>query len=234
MYRKLLLIIILATLARISPAQSREASILESLISAADTLAAPAEASSGAETSQNPFASLISHLKHDTVSHVAPSKISTLSLTFITRTFLTADYYSTGTASGAEAGDPALFMTYLRRCGPLTSPYGWRESSGRPHRGVDVAMAVGDTVRAALSGTVECIDCQPRGYGHYVTLVHEGGLETRYAHLSRTLVTPGQYVMAGEPIALSGNSGNSTGPHLHFETRLMKIPFDPLGGLAIP
>ena len=90
-------------------------------------------------------------------------------------------------------------------------------------------MAVGDTVRAALGGTVDRVDYQPGGYGHYVTISHDGGLETRYAHLSRPLVVPGQYVMAGEPVALSGNSGNSTGPHLHFETRRMGIPFNPLG-----
>ncbi|MDE5785189.1 MAG: M23 family metallopeptidase, partial [Duncaniella sp.] len=66
-----------------------------------------------------------------------------------------------------------------------------------------------------------------KGYGHYVVMRHENGLETVYGHLSRTLVKPNQYVKAGEPIALGGNTGRSTGPHLHFETRYLGRAINP-------
>ena len=217
MLLQLLTLIILATLTLISAAQSREASILDVLITTTDTIP------------DSTFTSLVSIIKRDT--ELSPSDPKTLisPLAFIYRSFLPGD-----PAEGADASDPAVFLTYLRRCGPMTSPYGWRASSGRMHHGIDVGMAVGDTVRAALSGTVECINYQPHGYGNYVVLSHEGGLETRYAHLKTALVIPGQYVMTGEPIALSGNSGTSTGPHLHFETRRMKIPFNPISDLTLP
>jgi LysM repeat protein len=65
------------------------------------------------------------------------------------------------------------------------------------------------------------------GYGFYVIVRHENGLETVYGHLSRFLVKPDQYVKAGQPIALSGNTGRSTGPHLHFETRFMGYAINP-------
>lgn len=228
MRRLLLFLIFLATLPHASVAQSREASILNSLIYPSDTLRAnPSDTVQVPVSAENSIISLVSILKHDTVKTDTQTLVSPL--TYIYRCFLPSKPSDT-----ADPSDPAIFIAYLRRCGPLTSPYGWRKSKKKVHHGVDVSMAVGDTVRAALSGTVERIDCQPHGYGHYVVLAHEGGLETRYAHLKCALVTPGQYVTAGEPIALSGNSGNSTGPHLHFETRRMKIPFNPLGDLTLP
>lgn len=109
----------------------------------------------------------------------------------------------------------------------VTSGFGYRPKFGRMHKGIDLAMSVGDTVRVPLPGTVRKVSYEAKGYGHYVTVVHDDGMETRYAHLSRTFVLPGQRLCAGEAIALSGNSGNSTGPHLHFETRYLGLAVNP-------
>lgn len=104
--------------------------------------------------------------------------------------------------------------------GRITSGFGYRPQFGRMHHGTDIAVNIGDTIRAAIEGTVSRISYDPHGYGLFICLQHAGGLETRYAHLSGCLVKQGMRVAAGDPIALGGNSGNSTGPHLHFETRV--------------
>ena len=109
----------------------------------------------------------------------------------------------------------------------VTSHYGYRPQFGRTHKGVDLRAAIGDTVYSAFSGRVRLTRFERGGYGFYVIVRHENGLETVYGHLSRFLVKPDQYVKAGQPIALSGNTGRSTGPHLHFETRFMGYAINP-------
>lgn len=109
----------------------------------------------------------------------------------------------------------------------VTSHYGYRPRFGRNHKGVDLRAAMGDTVRSAFSGRVRLTKFERNGFGFYVIVRHENGLETVYGHLSRFLVQPNQYVKAGQPIALSGNTGRSTGPHLHFETRFMGYAINP-------
>ena len=109
----------------------------------------------------------------------------------------------------------------------VTSHYGWRPQFGRTHKGIDLRSAVGDTVYSTFSGRVRLTRFERGGYGFYVIVRHENGLETVYGHLSRFLVKPDQYVKAGQPIALSGNTGRSTGPHLHFETRFMGYAINP-------
>ena len=109
----------------------------------------------------------------------------------------------------------------------VTSSYGYRPKFGRTHKGVDLRSAVGDTVYSAFSGRVRLTRFERGGYGFYVIVRHDNGLETVYGHLSRFLVKPDQYVKAGQPIALSGNTGRSTGPHLHFETRFMGYAINP-------
>ena len=109
----------------------------------------------------------------------------------------------------------------------VTSRYGYRPQFGRSHKGVDLRSAIGDTVYSAFSGRVRLTRFERGGYGFYVIVRHENGLETVYGHLSRFLVKPNQYVKAGQPIALSGNTGRSTGPHLHFETRFMGYAINP-------
>lgn len=103
--------------------------------------------------------------------------------------------------------------------GAITSVFGPRRY--RFHYGTDLRLTVGDSVVAAFSGKVRIIDYEARGYGHYIVIRHNNGLETVYAHLSMVLVSLNQNVKAGELIALGGNTGHSTGPHLHFETRYL-------------
>ena len=109
--------------------------------------------------------------------------------------------------------------------GHVTSNYGWRRR--RMHRGVDLSLHIGDTIRAAFSGKVRLTRYERRGYGYYVIIRHGNGLETIYGHLSKFLVKPDQIVKVGEPIALGGNTGRSTGPHLHFETRYLGMDINP-------
>ena len=111
--------------------------------------------------------------------------------------------------------------------GYITSPYGYRKRFRRMHKGVDLKLNVGDTIRAAFDGRVRMTKYERRGYGYYVVIRHTNDLETVYGHLSRFLVEPDQYVKAGDPIALGGNTGRSTGPHLHFETRYMGFAINP-------
>ena len=111
--------------------------------------------------------------------------------------------------------------------GYITSPYGYRKRFRRMHKGVDLKVQIGDTIRAAFDGKVRLTKFEKRGYGYYVILRHGNELETVYGHLSKFLVKPDQYVKAGDPIALGGNTGRSTGPHLHFETRYMGYAINP-------
>ena len=105
-----------------------------------------------------------------------------------------------------------------------TSNYGWRWNRG--HHGVDIGLHTGDPVMAAFSGTVR-VAGRMGGYGNCVLVRHANGLETLYGHLSKINVKPKQVVTAGEVIGLGGSTGNSTGPHLHFECRFMYQTFDP-------
>ncbi len=107
----------------------------------------------------------------------------------------------------------------------ITSNYGprWR----RQHKGLDIKVYIGDTIRAAFSGKVRVVKYEGRGYGKYVVIRHYNGLETIYGHLSKQLVVEDQDVRAGEPIGLGGNTGRSTGSHLHFETRLCGVALNP-------
>ena len=109
--------------------------------------------------------------------------------------------------------------------GHVTSAYGWRW--GRMHKGIDLKLYVGDTVRAAFTGKISTTAYQAKGYGYYVRIRHVNGFETVYGHLKKILVKPNQIVKAGDPIALGGNTGRSTGPHLHFETKLMGMTINP-------
>lgn len=109
--------------------------------------------------------------------------------------------------------------------GRITSKYGWRRN--RMHRGIDIKVYTGDTIRAAFDGKIRITRYERRGYGYYVVIRHNNGLETLYGHLSKFLVEPDQEVKAGQPIALGGNTGRSTGSHLHFEIRYLGIDFNP-------
>ena len=107
----------------------------------------------------------------------------------------------------------------------ITSKFGPRRR--RMHNGIDVKVYIGDTIRAAFSGKVRMVKFERRGYGKYVVIRHENGLETIYGHLSKQMVNEDQYVEAGEVIGLGGNTGRSTGSHLHFETRFLGQAINP-------
>lgn len=108
----------------------------------------------------------------------------------------------------------------------ITSPFGprWR----RMHNGLDLKVNIGDTIVAAFDGKVRIVKYERRGYGKYVVIRHDNGLETVYGHLSKQLVEENQLVKAGEVIGLGGNTGRSTGSHLHFETRFLGIAINPV------
>lgn len=110
----------------------------------------------------------------------------------------------------------------------ITDVFGYRPRRRRMHYGMDVKVFIGDTIRAAFDGKVRVVKNQGRrGYGKYIVIRHDNGLETVYGHLSKQIVEINQLVRAGEPIALGGNTGRSTGSHLHFETRFLGIPINP-------
>lgn len=109
----------------------------------------------------------------------------------------------------------------------VTSNFGYRARWGRQHKGLDIKVYIGDTIRAAFSGKVRIVRYEAGGYGKYVVIRHGNGLETIYGHLSKQLVAEDQEVRAGEPIGLGGNTGRSTGSHLHFETRLCGVALNP-------
>lgn len=107
----------------------------------------------------------------------------------------------------------------------ITSNFGPRW--GREHKGIDIKVYIGDTICAAFDGKVRIVKYNAGGWGYYVVIRHPNGLETLYGHLSKQLVKEDQIVRAGQPIGLGGNTGVSTGSHLHFETRLLGQAINP-------
>jgi murein DD-endopeptidase MepM/ murein hydrolase activator NlpD len=116
----------------------------------------------------------------------------------------------------------------LRDAGFITRGLVPDSSADETHPGVDIAVAMGTPVRAAGGATVFQTG-EDADYGKFVLLDHPGDYQTMYAHLSRVLVARGRSVQTGEVIGLSGNSGRSTAPHLHFEIRKAGRSVDPLG-----
>ena len=96
------------------------------------------------------------------------------------------------------------------------------------HKGLDIKLNKGDSVRAAYDGVVRYAKYNRGGFGNLVIIRHYNGLETYYGHLSRIMVKVNEVVKSGEYIALGGSTGRSRGPHLHFEVRYKDIPLDPL------
>ena len=122
--------------------------------------------------------------------------------------------------SGGQLGWPVA--------GPVTSGFGSRW--GRMHEGIDIAVGSGTPVHAAAAGTVIYAGWVS-GYGNIVVIDHGNGLSTAYAHNSSLVVGQGATVGTGFVVALSGNTGHSTGPHVHFEVRVNGVPVDPLAYL---
>ncbi len=107
----------------------------------------------------------------------------------------------------------------------ISSQYGRRWH--RFHHGIDIAIPTGSNIYAAFDGEVRITKYNSGGYGYYIVIRHDNGLETVYGHLDHIMCSVNQRVKAGDIIALSGNTGRSTGPHLHFETRFVGNSFNP-------
>lgn len=106
----------------------------------------------------------------------------------------------------------------------VTSDWGFRK--WKFHYGIDLKVHRGDTVRSAFDGTVR-ITRRDRGYGYFVVVRHDNGLETLYGHLNKILVKPDARVKAGQAVGMGGNTGRSTGYHLHLEFRYLGNPINP-------
>lgn len=125
-------------------------------------------------------------------------------------------------AAAASRGRPLLAWPLA---GPVTSGFGPRW--GRHHSGIDIGSPAGTPVGAAAAGVVKRV-AWIGGYGYTVEIDHGGGVTTFYAHLSRAAVRPGQEVEKGQTVGRVGETGRTTGPHLHFELRLGGEPVDPV------
>ncbi|WMT56025.1 LysM peptidoglycan-binding domain-containing M23 family metallopeptidase [Truepera radiovictrix] len=131
--------------------------------------------------------------------------------------------------AAAHARDDGRYLWPLEHAGRVTSAFGPRtlEVAGNTfHRGLDIAAPEGTPVRAARAGTVS-FSGWGGAYGYVVYLEHEGGAQTRYAHLRAPGAPVGRTLAPGEPLGAVGSTGASTGPHLHFELRLGGEPVDP-------
>ena len=147
-----------------------------------------------------------------------------------------------GVAGGSEGWIPGADVPFISAdgfCSPIGSGWESRVTSEfgsridpishrlKNHTGMDMAVPTGTPLRAALPGTVTISKYNAGGYGYYVMIDHGSGLATLYGHCSSLLVQAGQTVEAGDIIALSGSTGRSTGPHLHFEVRVHGERTDP-------
>jgi murein DD-endopeptidase MepM/ murein hydrolase activator NlpD len=121
--------------------------------------------------------------------------------------------------------DQGRFWSVPSNAPKLTSNFGPR--GGRLHAGVDIDLETGDPVYAAFDGIVRINGYNNGGYGNFIVVRHYNGIETLYGHLSQKNYESGTYVKAGDQIGLGGNTGRSTGSHLHFETRYEGNPFNP-------
>ena len=178
---------------------------------------------------------------------VVPYRVTTDVLSFLTEIYSDHGYHESGDWSPDIA--VAAYQSILDKMpelnsrdflrpvdGRLTSGYGFRKRFNRLHRGVDIALNYGDTVRCSLPGIVIKNGYDLGGYGIYVIVSHLGNIETLYGHLSKSLVNVGQVMESGQVLGLGGSTGNSLGPHLHFETRKRGKAIDPfsLFDLRVP
>lgn len=140
-------------------------------------------------------------------------------------------------AEPLEAEPVQVAPVHSRTLPRLSSRFGERRAAAgggsRAHAGIDIPGPLGTPVRSAAAGTVRFAGTAG-GYGTLVVLQHGNGLTTRYAHLSRLLVSPGTAVAAGEAVGLMGSTGHSTGSHLHFEVRRSGTALDPITFLTAP
>jgi LysM repeat protein len=183
--------------------------------------------------SANPGDTLSSELPYNGLFTSANYNFVDQSFPFTTWNTETTDMYNFNPARMTDTleftlDDPEenIYFEFPIR-GPINSGFGPRILLGHTfHYGLDIDLAVGDTVVAAMDGIVRVVRYE-RGYGKFVIIAHPNGLETLYGHLNSVDVHIGDEVSAGDVIGAGGNTGYSTGPHLHFEFRFMGEPFDP-------
>jgi len=153
--------------------------------------------------------------------------IASNDLNTVTLTEATPLIVGTGTQPKPQLPEGCLFLWPVR--GAISSDYGYRFIFGETnfHRGIDIPAPAGTAINAAADGVVSFVG--ERGtYGNLVILTHAGGFQTYYAHCSQLLVSAGDTVTQGQPVAAVGSTGRSTGPHVHFEVRYHNSPIDPL------
>jgi murein DD-endopeptidase MepM/ murein hydrolase activator NlpD len=193
---------------------AEERAVRDRLIASRDALAA-------ARSDKRETLGSISEERSDFVAEVEVLERESAALASKIRTAQSSSGVSSG--SGVSASG---FLWPVH--GPVTSGFGWRW--GRMHEGIDIAVASGTPVVAAASGTVIHAGWLG-GYGNLVVVDHGNGLSTAYAHNSSLAVGVGAAVGQGQTVAYSGSTGNSTGPHVHFEVRVNGGAVDPLGYL---
>ena len=145
---------------------------------------------------------------------------------------------TTGTGQLFPDGSGECLWPVGDKSGTITSGFGLRSSPGgigsTNHAGIDIGVPVGTAIVASNPGTVIKVDAVgASARGIYVKIDHGNGIATLYQHLSEVEVSEGQTVQRGEEIAKSGNTGRSTGPHLHFEVHINGTPVDPLSYLSV-
>ena len=160
--------------------------------------------------------------KEDALDHVAELQAQSAALAARIRSAQASNVVPAPTGAASASG----FVWPVH--GVLTSYYGWRW--GRMHEGIDIAVGSGTSVVAAAAGTV-IVAGWMGGYGNLVVIDHGNGISTAYAHNTSVAVAPGQSVAQGQLVAYSGSTGNSTGPHVHFEVRAGGAAVDPMGYL---
>ncbi len=142
---------------------------------------------------------------------------------------------SSSSSGGSHSGGGKAYSGSLTWPCPsynrISSPYGYRThpitGTRKLHKGLDISASKGNPVIAAASGTV-VKSYFSSSYGNYVVISHGGGMMTAYAHMTRRMVSAGQHVSAGQQIGTVGSTGNSTGPHLHFEVYMNGSTINPM------
>jgi flagellar protein FlgJ len=160
--------------------------------------------------------------KNNTSSTPTPLPLSTV------RTVTGVPHFPTASERRKTTSTPGTTATPVE--GPISSNYGWRkdpfDGQSRFHSGIDFDVPANTPVKSYMDGEVTYSGWE-KGYGNLVEITHPGGLVTRYGHNSKLNVKEGDSVMAGDVIALSGSTGRSTGPHLHFEVRKGEFSLNP-------
>ncbi len=191
---------------------------MEDLDSVADS---SAEAVAGAESQEDVFQNGLNSLFENAPFDVDTSEWNTAKIN--SGHFDSENWPDTARIPLIDTAEGYFYVHPFANC--VTSDFGKREWVW--HNGVDIRLSRRDSVRAAFDGIVRVIQFDRHGYGNVVVIRHGSGLETIYGHLLKKLVVPNQKVTAGQVIGLGGNSGRSSGCHLHFEMRFFGEPFDP-------